>query len=426
MKKSLCLLIVLLLAFTNLTANGNKEAGASDAANQSVELIMGSWRTDDAEQMKAVLGEFTKKYPNIKVKFQPTIPAEYNSTLRLQLEGGIGPDVMYARSFATGIQLFNDGYFADVSNVLGYNENYSDSNKSPWMTKDGVPFAIPFAAVSHGIYYNKEIFKELGLTKPKNWDDFLSYCQKIKDAGYIPLANGLADEWDITEVVFMNIAPNFIGGMEGRLAYDSGKKKFNGPEVVKLFEAMASLKPYLPSGYEAISYNDSNALFATGQAAMYFDGSWTIGTFADVDFEWGILPPPAPAGSKSEYITFHADAGMAMNTSTKHPNEVKTLLSWFGSSDGAAALAKYLPTGFFPMSENSVVIQDSHANEFLNLNKGRGTDVRWAWPELLAGEPSGYTLMQEGSIGVITGYLTPQEAADQFRAGLAEWYTPAK
>lgn len=424
MKKILCLLLAFLMVMSFAAASGNGERKAE--GDNAVELTMGSWRTDDAVQMKAVLGEFTKQYPNIKIRFQPTIPAEYNATLRLQLEGGVGPDVMYARSFATGNKLFEDGYFADVSSVEGYNNNYSGSNKAPWLAKDGTPFGIPFAAVSHGIYYNKDIFDELGLTQPKDWDDFLSYCETIKEAGYMPLANSLGDEWDITEVVFMSIAPNFIGGMDGRLAYDRGEKKFNGSEVVKLFEAMASLAPYLPGGFEALGYNDSNALFATGQAAMFFDGSWTIGTFADVDFKWGILPPPAPVGSSQEYITFHADAGMAINTKTEHPEEAALLLSWFGSKEGAAALAKYLPTGFFPMSENSVVIQDEHANQFLSLNSGRGTDVRWAWPELLAGEPSGYTLMQNGSIGVITGVVTPQEAADNFRNGLAEWYTPAK
>ena len=78
------------------------------------------------------------------------------------------------------------------------------------------------------------------------------------------------------------------------------------------------------------------------------------------------------------------------------------------------------------MSNNAVSITDKHANEFLELNKGRGTDVRWAWPELLAGEPSGYILMQDGSIAVIKGLITPQEAANNLLNGLAEWYPPAQ
>lgn len=424
MKKVLSLLIVFLVAISFSFAGGSQDSAS--ASGDAVKLKMGSWRTDDVQQMKAVLQEFSKDYPNIEVDFQPTNPPDYNATLRLQLTSGTGPDVMYARSFATGEALFNDGYFADVSALEGLKDNYDEGTRAPWATADGTSFAIPFAAVSHGIYYNKDIFAELNLSAPKNWDDFLNICQTIKDAGYIPLANALGDEWDIAEVVLMSIAPNFIGGYEGRLAYDKGEKEFNGPEVVALFEAMASLTPYLPKGFEGLGYNDSNALFATGQAAMYFDGSWTIGTFEDVDFQWDILPPPAPAGNSKEYITFHADAGMAMNAATEHPEEVKLLLQWFGSKRGAEALAAQLPTGFFPMSDNAVTIEDEHANSFLAMNKGRGTDVRWPWPELLAGEPSGYTLMMNGAIGVINGMMTPKEAADSLKEGLSSWYAPAQ
>ena len=424
MKKALGLLIILLV-----TNSLSFAAGAQDSDSEKagvVKLTMGSWRTDDVQQMKAVLAEFTKEYPNIEIDFQPTNPPDYNATLRLQLASGTGPDVMYARSFATGEELFNDGYFADLSSLEGIQEDYDEGTRSSWLTADGRSFAIPFAAVSHGIYYNKDIFSQLNLSAPKDWDDFLNICQTIKDAGYIPLANALGDEWDIAEVVFMSIAPNFIGGYEGRLAYDKGEKEFNGPEVVALFEAMASLAPYLPEGFSGLSYNDSNALFATGQAAMYFDGSWSIGTFKDVDFEWDILPPPAPVGSNNEYITFHADAGMAMNVSTAYPEEAKLLLRWFGSENGAAALAAQLPTGFFPMSNNPVTIEDKHANSFLALNEGRGTDIRWPWAKLLGGEPSGYNLMVRGSIGVINGTMTPKQAADLLQEGLSSWYGPAQ
>ena len=49
-----------------------------------------------------------------------------------------------------------------------------------------------------------------------------------------------------------------------------------------------------------------------------------------------------------------------------------------------------------------------------------------AYRTLLAGEPSGYILMQDGSIAVIKGMMTAQEAADDLLDGLAEWYPPAQ
>lgn len=426
MKKGLLAVVALALTLggTGLFAAGNSEAGAG-ASGEKVTLVMGSWRADDVEQMTGFLAEYTKTHPNVVIEFKPTNPPDYNATLRLQLTSGTGPDLMYARSYATGIQLFKDGFFADVSGTPGLKENFTEGSRAPWSTEDGVSFAIPFVAVSHGVYYNKDIFSKLGLSVPATWDEFLSVCAKIKAAGIIPVANSLGDEWDIAEVVFMNIAPDFIGGREGRLAYESGKRPWNDPNMVAAFQAMKDLVPFLPEGFEALTYNDSNALFATGKAAMYFDGSWTLGTFKAVPFQWSVFGPPPPKG-KQPQICFHPDAGIAMNTTTKHPKEAQEFLAWISSKEGAAVAAKYLPTGFYPMIDAPITIADAHANEMLALNKGRGLDVRLAWPRLMDGDPSGYNLIMYGSIEVMKGLKTPKEAADALAAGLAKWYKPSK
>lgn len=299
-----------------------------------------------------------------------------------------------------------------------------EAARAPWTTAGGASFAMPFVAVSHGIYYNKDIFEKLGIGIPANWPAFLEACQKIADAGYIPIANGLADEWDIAEVVFMSLAPNHIGGRAGRLAYENGDRPFNDADMVSAFTAMQSLAPYLPEGFEAIGYNDSNALFATEKAAMYFDGSWSIGTYGDVAFSWGVMAVPTIPG-KSSHITFHPDAGVAINAATEHPEEAAILLSWLGSAEAAEIVANKLPTGFFPLLKTSVSINDPHANEFLALNKTvDSTDVRLPWPVLMSGDPSGYQLIVNGSIEVIKGSKTPQQAADTLQEGLASWYTP--
>ncbi|MBI9103594.1 MAG: extracellular solute-binding protein [Spirochaetales bacterium] len=413
--KLITVILVLIMVVPMAFSGGQKDSG------DQVELTLGSWRTDDVAQINALLDAFSEEYPNIKVIFQPTNPPDYNATLRLQLESETGPDLMYARSYATGVQLYEDGYFADLSGLKTMNTSYSAGAKAPWSTDNGTPFAVPFVAVSHGIYYNKDIFSKLGLSIPETWAEFMSVCEKIKDAKIIPIANSLGDEWDIAEVVFMSLAPNYIGGMEGRLAYESGDRPWNDKAMVAAFAAMGDLEPYLPGGYQALSYNDSNALFATGQAAMYFDGSWSIGTFKDVDFEWSVFAVPPPSGQPG-YVCFHVDAGMAMNAATEHPEEAKIFLEWLGSAKGAETLANTLPTGFFPMSNKSVTISDPHANAFLAMNNGRGTDVRLPWPKLFGGSPSGYELMMYGSIKVITGESTPQEAADALAEGLATWY----
>ncbi|MBI5667893.1 MAG: extracellular solute-binding protein [Chloroflexi bacterium] len=396
-------------------------------AQDVVELTMGSWRVDDVAQMQVILDAFTAEHPNIKITFDPTNPPDYNATLRTQLEGGTAPDLFYLRSYATSRQLFEEGYLEPLSDLPGLMENFTPEARAPWSTEDGVPYGVPFIAVSHGVYYNVDLFNELGIEIPTTWEELIAAAQQIKDAGYVPFANASGDEWTIAEIVFMNLAPNFIGGYEGRQAYLNGERCFNDPNAVAAFQAVADLAPFLPEGQEALTYYDSQQLFLMGEAAMWLGGSWDIPFFEseEPDFEWSVFAVPAKEGQEMQYVTFHMDAGMGLNSASEHKEEAKVFLEWMTTPEFAKLMADNLP-GFFPISKEPVTLANEHANTFLALNDGRGLDVRWAWEGLLDGQPDGYTLMQNGALAVIAGEQTPQEAADALQEGLAQWFEPAQ
>ncbi|MDR1576599.1 MAG: extracellular solute-binding protein [Treponema sp.] len=423
MKKTMRALgIFLLLAavFSPLYAGGGKQkqgggkqtqGGGSDA----VTLVMGSWRPDDTAQMNNLLAEYKKLKPNVTIQFRPTNPPDYNATLRLQLDGGTGPDLMYARSYAPGRELYNAGYFADCSGIGGVRQNFSAANLAPWQMPDGKMFAVPFAAVSHAVYYNKSIFKKEGLAIPATYEEFLALCETLAAKGYTPLANGVADEWDILEVFYLGMLPNFIGGGIERELYESGAKKLNDANFAASFKAMADAAKYLPKGFESVTYNDSQALFNTEQAVMFMDGSWTVSVYAGAPFEWGLFAMPAPAGRKT-LITFHPDMAITYNKATKYPTECQEFLAWLASPAGAAVASKALPAGFFPMINAAITLDDPHANEFLALNSGKDTDARFVWPKFL----DLYAPMNQAVIKVLKGEQTPQQAAGDMEAAAAK------
>ena len=68
-------------------APAQPEAAAepAPAEGEAIELTMGSWRTDDVEQMNKLLEAYKTIAPNVTIVFQPTNPPDYNSTLRLPL-----------------------------------------------------------------------------------------------------------------------------------------------------------------------------------------------------------------------------------------------------------------------------------------------------------------------------------------------------
>lgn len=426
MKKARILIVVsILMIVVGVLASVNS-FGA-----EKVTLTLGSWRVDDVEAVNKVLAAFKAKNPDIDIKFNPTNPPDYNAVLRTQLTGGTGPDIMYLRSFKISADLYKDGFLAPVTDLPGLKQNFTEGNLSPWTNDKGVTYGLPFMAVSHGIYYNADLFKKNKIKVPTTWQQLIAAAKKLKAAGVIPFANGSKDQWDMNEIVFMNLLPDFIGGRASRLQYESGKVPFNDAKMVSAFQAIKDMAPYLPAGQEGVSYYDAQQLFLLGKAAMFFGGSWDVAMFekADPGFNWSIMATPAPSG-KPTVVCFHPDCGIGINKASKNQKEARVFLEWLTSKEAAQILADEIP-GFYPLSKNGAAlkVRSKHASDFLAISNGKETDLRFDWPVIMdapQGKPDGYTLTQTAALAVAKGSMTPKQAADSLQAGLEQWYAPTQ
>src|SRR5690242_5520475 len=229
------------------------------ASGEKVTLTIESWRNDDLKIWSdKIIPAFEAKNPGIHVVFAPTAPTEYNAALNTKLEGGTAGDLITCRPFDLSLGLFQQGRLSSLNDLPGIN-NFSDVAKSAWITDDGKDvFCVPMASVIHGFIYNQDAFDKLGLKVPTTVDEFMAVLEAIKkDGTYIPLAMGTAEQWEAATMGFQNIGPNYWHGEEGRLALIAGKQKFTDPAYVDTWKALAAWKPYLPPGYEAQKYADS-------------------------------------------------------------------------------------------------------------------------------------------------------------------------
>ena len=262
---------------------------------QAGNLTIESWRVDDKGLWEEVLlPAFAKAHPGINVKFSPTAPPEYNSALNARLTAGTAGDLITCRPFDVSLDLFKKGQLDALNGTPGL-KNFPESAQVAWQTDDGKStYCVPMASVIHGFFYNKKVFAELGLKAPETEADFYGVMDKIKAAGKVaPLALGTADQWETNQIVFTSIGANHWKGEEGRKALIAGKAKFTDPAFVSTWEAMAKWAPYLPKGYQAQTYGDSQNLFGTGRAAIYPAGSWDISYFEqNSKVEFGAFKPP--------------------------------------------------------------------------------------------------------------------------------------
>ena len=214
------------------------EVTEAPVAGEPVTLTFGSWRPDDTKQMEVILAEFTKEYPNITIKWDPTNPPDYDAAVRTQMESGTGDDLYYLRTKGAGTShtLYNEGHFLAIDGLPGLDNIIPEAIEN-WTADDGKVFGVGYISTSEGIYYNKDLFTQLGITEPATWEDLMAASQKIKDAGYVPFANASGDSWTIATLLQQNWIPSIIGGVDGRMAYFNGEKCLNDASFVQNVQA---------------------------------------------------------------------------------------------------------------------------------------------------------------------------------------------
>jgi raffinose/stachyose/melibiose transport system substrate-binding protein len=426
------ILLSAVLAMTMLVVScGQPAATAAPQATsappvEKVTLTIESWRTDDLKIWQdTIIPAFEKHYPDIHVEFAPTNPPDYNAALNTKLTGGTAGDLITCRPFDASLALFQQGHLASLNDLPGL-ENFGDVAKSAWITDDGkTVFCVPMASVIHGFIYNQDAFDQLGLKEPTTTDEFFAVLDAIKaDGAYVPLALGTNDQWEAATMGFQNIGPNHWQGEAGRQALLNGTGKFTDQAYVDTFAELARWQAYLPEGFEAVKYSDSQVLFTSGQAAIYPAGSWEISLFnKDAKFKLGVFPPPVSKAGDTLYISDHTDIAIGLNAKSAHPAEARKFLEWMTTEEFAKLYSNALP-GFFTLSNHQITLDDPLANEFLSWRQIAQSTIRNSYQILSRGEPNLENELWRLSVGVIDGSVTPDDAAQQAQDGLDAWYQP--
>ncbi|WP_102224565.1 ABC transporter substrate-binding protein [Acidimangrovimonas sediminis] len=400
---------------------------STTAALADTTITIESWRNDDLTVwQQKIIPAFEKEHPDIKVKFVPSAPTEYNAALNSKLDAGTAGDLITCRPFDASLALFKKGQLADLSDMK-IMSNFSDVAKAAWQTDDAKhTFCVPMASVIHGFIYNKDAFKDVGIdAAPKTVDEFYADLDKIKkDGSYTPLDMGTHDQWEAATMGYENIGPTYWDGEKGRKAVIAGTEKLTDPQFVEPFKQLVKWTDYMGDGYKAQTYPDSQNLFTLGRAAIYPAGSWEISVFEkQADFKMGAFPPPVQKAGDQCYISDQPDHALGLNAASKHKDAAMTFLKWVGSQEFAQIYGNALP-GFFPLTKEKVTIKDPLANEFLSWRQSCKPTMRYTYQILSRGTPNLENALWAASANVMNKTETPEQAAEELQKGLASWYEP--
>ena len=327
----------------------------ADDGKVVVRIAMGSSGDAVDSKFEELKTEYEAKYTDREVELIIQEDDVYQTTgLSTLLSSREAPDAYFEWSGPRMRQHVADGDGADISEALA-GEKFAgrfDEGAFTGMDVDGEgTYMVPWTGdVTDIVWYNKDIFADLGLSVPTTWDEFMAVSETIEEAGITPIVEGNKDQWTVG-----NWASHLVSRVIGEEAYAStmvGDSPMNTPEMV---DALGYVKQLADEGYindsvNALADDEANTQFFLGKAAMIVIGSWLMAdaeTDADgMDFDY-FNTPAIDGGVGDQASVLGISTGFIVNAKSENIEETLDFLALVASPEGTKMWAE---AGLAPMS----------------------------------------------------------------------------
>jgi len=377
MRKSLLLLVGVLLLSVTLGACGGGEKGAPPSETPGTSPASGPvtidfWHSEQAanqETISRLVDRFNASQNEVRVhaSFQGTYD-DAMAKLVASLPTGNVPAVMFAG--ATYMQMMIDsGAAAPIQDFVdrdGYDLSDLDQKGVQYYTSEGKLWAMPFTMEIPLLYYNTVTFREVGLDPerpPQDLEELRQYSEKLlkHDAAGNVVRSGIALEIGPTmERVLAEHDDLFVDNENGRAGRatkvlfdnDTGRWFFQWWHDM-VDEGLAfnvGRDPTMAEGFLAI---------ASGRAAMTFANTGALRSVLDAlatgvqGVEIGVSRLPGAPGSPDQTTCMTSFGLWILNVRPKEEQEAAwRFIKWLMEPEQQAEW--FAGSGYLPVSRSSV------------------------------------------------------------------------
>ncbi len=326
--------------------SGDNSAAATQAEPQvtskeakNVTLTHLTWRVPDvADAFDVFVKKYQDEHPNITMDIKNIASDQYSNTLKTRLLSGDPPDIITTGAGSEYNSQVRNGYILDITDEPMI-ENIQPGTLSGSMV-DGRIYGVPYDLVSLVVLYNKKIFADNGLKMPTNYPEMLQVCETLKSNNITPAAYGIKDSY-VTQFLPYQIAPTAVYAKNTNWDTDltEGKVKFNSPEWKRTFAIPFDFqkKGYFTPNALGVGDQQSVEMFARGDAAMTFTGTWAVSVAraANPELDLGMFPFPANEPGEEAWMTMSLGQIMAISKTGKYIDEAKEYLAAWTNKDYA-------------------------------------------------------------------------------------------
>ncbi|ODT48008.1 extracellular solute-binding protein [Devosia sp. 63-57] len=318
-------------------------SGAAYAQSVTLSYLIPSG-ADGVAVAEELVKAFEAKNPDIKIEIE-TRPggSEGDNLVKTRLATGSMADIFRYNSGSL-FQAINPAQFlVDLSNEP-WEADIQPSFKQVVTAPDGTIRGAPMgAAMGGGIYYNKKIYEELGLSVPKTWDEFMANNEKIKAAGKVPVIQTYGDTW--TSQLFVLADYYNVAAKDQSFAnrYTAGEAKFaTDPNALRGFEKLQAAHDagFFNEDFGAAKYDDGIRMVANGDGAHYpmltFATTAIAQTVPDKLADVGFFAQPGDDASLNGLTVWMPD-GIYIPQTTANLDAAKKFVAFVASVEGCEA-----------------------------------------------------------------------------------------
>ncbi len=399
-------------------SSATSEPVSTDLGSEEIELKLwdgAGLKTFDDQLIEA----FQKKYPNVTITatYDPDNTSAQNGPRIISASDT--PDIARItdiNSAVRGNHLVNLDEYAEA-----YDWNLPESQTEVYQVDSngkigsGSLYAVPDGVSMTGLYWNKKVAKELGITEaPTTIEQLEADMKKAKDAG--KLAMMMPAKEGGTSYIYQALLTSY----EGRDAVQDWILQKDDATFVTdgALKAAEQVKSWQDAGYfssDALALDGSTALsrFCNGEALFFPSGSWYSASINEAlgdDAGWVAFPG---VNEGEESAASNAVTAFGIPANAKHKNAAAAFLN-FLQSDEARQIAVdngYPPIGEgdAPDTDNQLLSQVLTSYESL-VASGNTTDYI---NNATAGIQSSAII--PGFQSLLDGTMTPQEFVDSIQ-----------
>jgi len=307
MKKTIALMLVLVMAIAVFagcsgqsaqpSASPDQEspetsesapAEQSEEAEAPVEItVVTSYGGDDGNRgnYETAVAGYEEETGNTVLDASATSNEEWKAKVMADFETGTEPDVLFYFLGSDANPIIEADKVVSLEEIRAEYPDYASNMKEDMLVLspvDSQVYAVPSSGYWESLFVNTKVLEAAGVDVPGpgyTWEQFLADCQKIKDAGFTPVAVSLQEvpHYWFEFTVFNN------GNTANHLDVPASATDATGEKWAAGFEDLKQLYDleYLPENTLTATDAETVQLMADGEAAFLIDGSWKVGYFVE-------------------------------------------------------------------------------------------------------------------------------------------------